>query len=76
MAEDASTNLTIDEVLKEEDDFRLAIRGFAVIEDSIVAGIAEAFKRTMPSELKRLSFRARLALFRPSRPFQKNRLSP
>jgi len=64
MAEDARTSLTIDDVLLENDDFRLAIRGFAVIEDSIAAGIAEAFEGgKLPGELKRLPFRARLALF-------------
>lgn len=76
MAEGASTNLTIDDVLEEEDNFRLAIRGFAVIEDSIAAGIAEAFEGPMPSELKRLPFRARLALFSAVTSFPEQSVKP
>ncbi|HEX7255130.1 MAG TPA: hypothetical protein VF236_04315 [Gaiellaceae bacterium] len=63
MAEDTSTNLTLDDVMEEQDSFRLGVLGFALIEDSMASGIAEAFEGTMPSELKRVPFKARLALF-------------
>ena len=35
MTENGSTRLTVDDVVTETDVFRLAIRGFAVIEESI-----------------------------------------
>jgi len=43
VTEKGSTKLTVDDVVTERDVFRLAIRGFAVIEESITDGISEAF---------------------------------
>jgi len=42
---DTSTDLTIEDVLLENDDFRLAIRGFAFLEDALASVIGEALKR-------------------------------
>jgi hypothetical protein len=58
--------LDIEEVLKEEDVFRLAIRGHSAVDDRMSAVLDEAFSGSTPSELKApaLSFRPRLALFR------------
>jgi hypothetical protein len=76
IAEDAPPNPPILNVVTEEDVFRLAIRGFAVIEDLSAAGIADAFDGSIPSELKRLPFPARLALFGAVTDFTKDNLKP
>jgi hypothetical protein len=43
MTEEAESELQFDEILKETDLFKLAIRGHAAIEELIDAAIAEAF---------------------------------
>jgi hypothetical protein len=54
----------IDEVLEEDDLFKLAIRGHAAVEELMNATIDEAFLGKTPGELTGLPFRTRLALFR------------
>jgi hypothetical protein len=51
-------------VITERDPFRLIIRGHALIEDVLDAGINSAFTGGTPRELKRIAFSARVALAR------------
>ena len=57
------SKLEIPEAFKEQDVFRLVIRGHAAIEEKIDITIQEAFNGSTPPELRRLPFKARLALF-------------
>jgi hypothetical protein len=60
---DDELDVLLDEIVKEQDSFKLANRGHAAIEDAIDKSIAEAFKGTAPRELTALPFRTRFALF-------------
>jgi hypothetical protein len=51
-----------DLLLSEEDPFKLAIRGFAAIEAEIAEAMKDAFPDGVPSEMRRLGFKTRLAL--------------
>jgi hypothetical protein len=44
------------------DSFRLAIRGFALLEDSLDAALGEAFGGELPADLRRTRFGIRVAL--------------
>jgi hypothetical protein len=54
--------LDIDEVLKEEDTFRLVIRGHATVEQAMEDALTAAFNGRLPGEIRSLPFRTRLAL--------------
>jgi hypothetical protein len=52
----------LEELLGENDLFRLVIRGFALISEELDEAVANAFGGPIPSELSRLRLPARLAL--------------
>jgi hypothetical protein len=52
----------LQDLLNEQDTFKLSIRGHSAIEDLLDSGIAEAFGGSVPKELARLHFAARIAL--------------
>jgi hypothetical protein len=54
---------------ERNDLFRMAIRGHAIVEGAVDAGIAEAFGGETPPELRRLPYRTRLALYAALAPF-------
>jgi hypothetical protein len=54
---------------ERNDVFRMVIRGHAVVEETLDAGIAQGFGGETPSELRRLPYPARLALFAALAPF-------